>query len=392
MKKKFLILLVICLLIPFRVKAIDSIMVTGSNITGPGETKVGEEVDLSFSINFSGVGDTGDHAFYIAYIEYDIECNQQVLLPTTFNHDAWNTQISGDFGRYTVYAIYDGNDAFSTQCQDEVFCNNINTTIRFYVKQTTDVVTMVKINNVRVWYVDLLSLDEENLEESMKNNIRQYNVAQNTYKSILINQTEQTEIKEPTSQIGNTQPETPKTDTIKENLETKVAPKISSTPTSNPSTNTNQPLEKSNNNFLSLLQVKNYQLSFDKNVNDYEIEILKDVNSLNVTATPEDEKATKNIIGFDNLEANNHQVKIEVTAENGEKRTYTISAKIKDTTKENLTTTNKKNKNKKKSKKLKIKLEKKHYIIGGISLFILLIIFIIIKFKDRKIDKALKDL
>jgi len=390
MKRRFLILLMICLLVPFHVKAVDSVMVTGSNITGPGETKVGEEMDLSFSINFSGVGDTGDHAFYIAYIEYDIECNQQVLLPTTFSHDAWNTQVSGDLGRYSVYAVYDGNDAFSTQCQDEVFCNNINTTIRFYVKQTTDVVTMVKINNVRVWYVDLLSIDEENLEESIKNNLRQYSIAQNTYKSILIKQTEQTEIKEPTSQIGTTQTEVPKTDAIKDNFEAKVAPKISSNPTSNP--NGNQSGEKSNNNFLSSLQIENYDLSFDKNVSDYEIEILKDVNSLNVTAAVEDEKAIQNIIGSDNLEANNHQVKIEVTAENGEKRTYTISAKIKDSSKENLTTTNKKDKNKKKSKKIKIKLKKEHYIIGGIILFISLIIFIIIKLKDKKIDKALKDL
>lgn len=385
MKRKFLILLLICLLVPFRVGAVDSVLVTGSNITGVGEAKVGDEIDLSFSINFSGVGDTGDHAFYIASIQYDIECNQQVLLPTTFTHDAWNTQVAGDYGRYSVYAIYDGNDAFSTQCQDEVFCNNINTTIRFFVKQTTDVVTMVKINNVKVWYVDLAQVDENNLEESIKNNMHQYSVSPNTYKSILINQTEQTELQEPKSEIGTTQTETPSVPPITENIQDKVAPKITSTP----SPSENQVTEKSNNNFLSSLQVESFDLSFDKNKNDYEIEIKKDVNTLNVTASLEDGKATYNIIGADNLKENNHQVKIEVTAENGEKRTYTISAKVEGADTGSTTTIKKKEK---KKQKFKIKLEKKHFIIGGVLLFILLIAFIIIKFKDRKIDKALKDL
>lgn len=340
MKRKFLILLLICLLIPFHVEAIDSVLVTGSNITGVGEAKVGNEIDLSFSINFSGVGDTGDHAFYIAGIEYGIECNQQVLLPTTFTHDAWNTQVAGDSGRYSVYAIYDGNDAFSTQCQDEVFCNNINTTIRFFVKQTTDVVTMVKINNVKVWYVDLAQVDENNLEESIKNNMHQYSVSPNTYKSILINQTEQTELQEPKSEIGTTQTETPSVPPITENIQDKVAPKITSTP----SPSENQVTEKSNNNFLSSLQVESYDLSFDKNKNDYEIEIKKDVNTLNVTASLEDGKATYNIIGADNLKENNHQVKIEVTAENGEKRTYTISAKVEGADTGSTTTIKKKEK------------------------------------------------
>lgn len=385
MKRKFLILLLICLLVPFRVGAVDSVLVAGSNITGVGEAKVGDEIDLSFSINFSGVGDTGDHAFYIASIQYDIECNQQVLLPTTFTHDAWNTQVAGDYGRYSVYAIYDGNDAFSTQCQDEVFCNNINTTIRFFVKQTTDVVTMVKINNVKVWYVDLAQVDENNLEESIKNNMHQYSVSPNAYKSILINQTEQTELQEPKSEIGTTQTETPSVPPITENIQDKVAPKITSTP----SPSENQVTEKSNNNFLSSLQVESFDLSFDKNKNDYEIEIKKDVNTLNVTASLEDGKATYNIIGADNLKENNHQVKIEVTAENGEKRTYTVSAKIEGSDTGSTTTTKKKEK---KKQKLKIKLEKKHFIIGGVLLFILLIAFIIIKFKDRKIDKALKNL
>lgn len=385
MKRKFLILLLICLLIPFHVEAIDSVLVTGSNITGVGEAKVGNEIDLSFSINFSGVGDTGDHAFYIAGIEYDIECNQQVLLPTTFTHDAWNTQVAGNSGHYSVYAIYDGNDAFSTQCQDEIFCNNINTTIRFYVKQTTDVVTMVKLNNIKIWYVDLAKVDENNLEESIKNNMQQYSVSPNTYKSILINQTEETQLQEPTSQIGTTQTETPSAPPITENIQDKVAPKITSTP----SPSGNQVAEKSNNNFLSSLQVENYDLSFDKNKNNYEIQISKDINTFNVTASLEDGKATYNIIGADNLKENNYQVKIEVTAENGEKRTYTVLAKVEGSDTESTTTTKKKEK---KKQKFKIILKKEHFIIGGVLIFILLIIFIIIKFKDRKIDKALKNL
>lgn len=83
----------------------------------------------------------------------------------------------------------------------------------------------------------------------------------------------------------------------------------------------------SNNNLKSLI-IKDYEIDFDKNVLEYGIEIEKNTKYIDVVAVLEDEKAT-----IDNngriLIKNKDQIKINVTAENGDKKEYIINLNIK---------------------------------------------------------------
>lgn len=150
---------------------------------------------------------------------------------------------------------------------------------------------------------------------------------------------------------------------------------------------------KSNNNYIKELTIKNYKIKFNKLINEYTININEDVNTLDISLTLEDSKAKYIIIGANDLKKNNNKTLIEITSENGEKNTYTINTKINDNKENNnIEITDTQIKNNSKLNLLK-KINKKHLFIGGvIILFIVLICIIISHYDNRKIDKMFKDL
>lgn len=87
---------------------------------------------------------------------------------------------------------------------------------------------------------------------------------------------------------------------------------------------------KSTNNYLADLKVNPGNLSFYKSVQNYTIEINKEVTSIEVTPTLEDEKAQVTV-------ENNYSISIDkpilitVIAENGDTRLYTINLKYTET-------------------------------------------------------------
>lgn len=88
------------------------------------------------------------------------------------------------------------------------------------------------------------------------------------------------------------------------------------------------PVVASSNNNLSALSVDGYTMSpaFNANTNTYSVSVPYDATSVKVNATKADSKATGPIInGTDNLQVGNNTVTVEVTAENGTKKTYTIN-------------------------------------------------------------------
>ena len=91
--------------------------------------------------------------------------------------------------------------------------------------------------------------------------------------------------------------------------------------------------EKSTNKLLKELKVEGYELSpkFDPQTTKYSL-TLKEVSeteeaedTIEITATPEDEKAKVEITGNENFKVGNNIVKITVTAEDGTARIYTIT-------------------------------------------------------------------
>ena len=148
---------------------------------------------------------------------------------------------------------------------------------------------------------------------------------------------------------------------------------------------------KSSNNNISKLEIKNYNIIFDKNIMNYSVELKENENALDINVILEDTKSTVKIMGNENLSNNNsNTILIEVTAENGDKQTYTLKTNIKSIEEENITTpSNDQNESEKESK---LKIEKDHIIIAGIIFGFLSIIAIISKIRDRKLEKALEKL
>lgn len=83
---------------------------------------------------------------------------------------------------------------------------------------------------------------------------------------------------------------------------------------------------KSSNNYLKELSIKGYTLvpKFDKQVINYKIEQEVAENEIEIEAIPADERSTILGMGKVKLQSGENELKIEVEAENGVKRTYFI--------------------------------------------------------------------
>lgn len=86
----------------------------------------------------------------------------------------------------------------------------------------------------------------------------------------------------------------------------------------------------SSDNYLSSLKIEGYDIDFDKDKQEYELEVDEEVTSINITATPSDDKA--NVIGTGNIKLTDgiNNIKITVVAENSNERVYQINVNVKD--------------------------------------------------------------
>lgn len=78
------------------------------------------------------------------------------------------------------------------------------------------------------------------------------------------------------------------------------------------------------NNWLKSLEIKGYNLSFDGAKTNYSLSVSKSVSSITVSATPVSSKSTVKGTGKISLNEGINHIRVNVTAENGDLRTYTI--------------------------------------------------------------------
>ena len=102
--------------------------------------------------------------------------------------------------------------------------------------------------------------------------------------------------------------------------------KLSVTPVSKTIT-IGTPVVKDSNNYLSALSITGYTISpaFNKNTTSYSLTVPNDVSSVTVNATKESAKETLTGTGNKSLSVGANNISVVVTAENGDKRTYTIT-------------------------------------------------------------------
>ena len=123
--------------------------------------------------------------------------------------------------------------------------------------------------------------------------------------------------------------------------------------------NVNKVQKKSSNNFLAGLTIEKYQLNFDPSVTEYTVEIGKE-SVLNISAITESELASYVILGNTNI-SDGDTITVRVTAENGETKDYVITVK----------------------RKFNI-MDYWIFIVIGLLLFLLLLVFTISKNKKNK--------
>ena len=83
---------------------------------------------------------------------------------------------------------------------------------------------------------------------------------------------------------------------------------------------------KSDNNYLQEIILSNGILDFNKDVLDYNVTLENEVDELEIKAKTEDSKATIKGTGVYKIEVGNNLIKLDVTAENGKIKEYTINA------------------------------------------------------------------
>ncbi len=80
------------------------------------------------------------------------------------------------------------------------------------------------------------------------------------------------------------------------------------------------------NNWLSSLKIGNYDIDFDAGkTSGYSLEVGGAVSSVNISATTVNSKAKVEGVGTVSLKEGNNTINVVVTAENGDKRTYTVN-------------------------------------------------------------------
>jgi len=135
----------------------------------------------------------------------------------------------------------------------------------------------------------------------------------------------------------------------------------------------------SSDNELKSLSVEGYDLAFDKNKTNYDLIVEEDVDSITVNTKASSEQALINVSGNEGLKPGNNEVKVSVTAENGDVNTYTINVFKKGEIKEEA-----KEESKEKKNNLGFNI---WTIISAILLVINLILLLVIKKLVGKLDK-----
>lgn len=89
--------------------------------------------------------------------------------------------------------------------------------------------------------------------------------------------------------------------------------------------------EKSDNNLLSSLKIADYEIDFDPNTFEYQVDVTDPgVSELDIAYETEDENASVEVIGNEDLQVGRNIIRMIVTAENGETQHYTLTVNVLD--------------------------------------------------------------
>lgn len=366
------VLIIIMLLVPFNINASNA-SISSVTIEGNDGVSVGTSFYEGFGVRFSNIKKGTSDTLGIWTVVFELDYDEDVFIVEDIldNGKVWNSNIYKDGNKKYVISQFN-NSAFNVDaCVDKVlYCADYLISIKFYVKDTDKKTSEIKMKNTGAIVYQVLG---GNNPEYNADDMIELEYSHDISKTLTITKPENVEIKEPNNIISNNKPAKKKT--------TVPSSKKTSSKTTNNKTNTQK--KKSDNNNLKDLGISGYSINFAKDITTYNISIKEDINSLKIKALPEDEKATVKIVGDDDLKSNDNKVTIDVKAENGKTKSYIIEVK-----KETINNTEKDDKG--------FKLTEKQIMIGGIVIgaifLIVVIVFVIIRIHDRKMEKELDSL
>ena len=88
--------------------------------------------------------------------------------------------------------------------------------------------------------------------------------------------------------------------------------------------------EYSDDNNLSSLTIEGFDINFDASVTEYSVSVPNDTKKVKIGASANDGNASVSGIGDYDVKEGNNEIKIVVTAENGDTKTYTINVNVKE--------------------------------------------------------------
>ncbi len=376
MRRLFIyIIIFIIFIVPFNVSAVE---IKGVSITGDSYQKIGNEITIKFKIDVDSLPAGFDNTKGIWIIGYTLDFDSDVLLPSEIQSPYFDSGIYLLDNQYYVLSEVIDNDHEQVMCANgALYCGDYEVALKFYIKDTTKNITTISISDVSIGLLDIVDDEKEyTLEDviEVNNSVKKtHNI--NIIKTAITSNTTQQMVVPKVNKRSNITKNTKTSHTTSKNSH-----KQTSRDNTKSKTNT-----KSSNNYLKSLEIKDHEIDFNKYQNEYEVNISNQVNSLGIKLSLEDKKAKYKVIGANDLKSNNYQVNIEVMSEDGKKNVYTIKTKVKKV-EEVLTN----------EEKPKEKVDKRFLIYGGIGLgmlfLIVIIIFIISKIKDRKINKLLDEI
>lgn len=344
--------------------------ISNETISGPTEVTEGEEITLSYKVDFAELDKDSPDTKGIMVVAFLINYDADVLIPTELSKE-FDSHIVKGKDYYVVSSTV--KDGMENICQDGVtYCGNYKIDIKFYVKDTDAKKLNVSMGEVLVGVYDSKLINEGNIDEEKVELLAKNSNASHTIK-----------IK---NSSGNTNPEPASIAT-----ESKITDLKETVKSATKSLSIKEDDKKSNNNHIKSLTITGYDLAFERDKNLYTLEIPQGTNALDVSIELENDKATYEIEGAEDLSSNNNQIKIIVTAENGDKRAYIV------------TITNPKEKTTPKEEMIEIlgyEIEKRYLkyaiilvvVIVGLLILKGLTLLLADKVGNRKINKALKDL
>lgn len=363
MKKIFLLIITLIFITPLTIKAVE---INETTIIGKEQITVGESFTESILISFNELKQTYDQTQGIFYLKYELTFDDEIFSITAQESPDWDTIIYQEGDKYYVLSIVNTDNKLKNNCPNSfLYCGDYQNTIEFFPNKTVSTTTEISISNFELATLEISHTNQEYTIDDLIitpiENIKNH--------SLIIKQPENNneDINAKENIITNITPEDVNNKIIKSLHQEPVISEIPS-------------------NLLSNIEIKGYQFEFNKYKNNYTIVISNDINSLDLVITTEDETASYEIIGNEDLN-DNSKIIIEVTSSTKEINIYTLNIDIiEDNEAENSP-----------PKKVSLMTFKEIYhkykvyiiassIIIGVFLLILLIIKIISKIKDKKIE------